>query len=170
MDAAALMTAVDEAGAIAAGDARAAGAIAVPAAICHHRNMLPRGPLIRVRANRSHTNRLHWDSSRSFSRGSRWQNIRTASRPLRLRLLRKPLRIRQHSDWNHQSRQLNPHRNRRRVKLRLACLLRFMRRLRLQLLPRANPRPKRQSPRPCHQPKNFFARCRWFLRNRSSNR
>ncbi len=88
-DAAASITVVDAAEAIAGGDAKAAGATVGRAAICRHPNMLRRNPMIRGRANLSPTNRLQLTISRLFSQASRSRNIRIESRPLPLRPRRR---------------------------------------------------------------------------------
>ena len=165
------MTAVDAAGAIAAGDARAAGAIAVPAAIYRHRNMLRRGPLIRVRANRSHTNRLRRDYEPIILPGESLAKYKDripaapAAPPAEAPADTSALRLEPpvppiESAPDSATGQTAPGLPASLYASGSGCSS-----------CRARIRDRRdESPRPCHQPKNFFARCRWFLRNRSSNR
>src|SRR6266436_5227099 len=83
-DAAASMIVVDAVGAIAGGDAKAAGATGGQAAICRRQNMLRQSRLIRGRANLSPTNRPRLTISRLFFPASRSQNTKIESRPLPL--------------------------------------------------------------------------------------
>jgi hypothetical protein len=109
VDAAASITVVDAAEAIAGGDAKAAGATVGPAAICPHQNMLRRSHMIRGRVNLSPTNRLRLTISRSFSPASRSRNIRIESWPLPLRPRRrwKLYQIHRPSLRNRRSHRLN---------------------------------------------------------------